>query len=117
MLLAQCQIRCQRIVKRVQRVVSSPLEVSLKTVPATWLPVIREARRGREVVRGKTKVSFRHAWVNQATTPRCRSTVGSETTNSLSVSDRIRSIRGISSRGGRAVLETLWFDSESLLVS
>ena len=41
----------------------------------------------------------------------------SETTNSLSVSDRIRSILGIFSGGGRRVLETLWFESESQLVS
>src|ERR1700684_4263182 len=41
----------------------------------------------------------------------------SETTNSLSVSDRVRSIPGIFSRGGRQVLETLWFESESQLVS
>src|SRR5258707_643257 len=40
-----------------------------------------------------------------------------ETTNSLSVSDRIHSILGIFSGGGRAVLETLWFESESQLVS
>src|SRR5215831_5851852 len=38
----------------------------------------------------------------------------SETTNSLSVSDRLRSMLGIfSSGGGRRVLETLWFESES----
>ena len=36
----------------------------------------------------------------------------SETTNSLSVSDRVRSIPGIFSGGGRRVLETLWFESE-----
>jgi hypothetical protein len=41
----------------------------------------------------------------------------SETTNSLSVSDRIRFILGIFSGGGRGVLETLWFESESQLVS
>ena len=39
----------------------------------------------------------------------------SETTNSLSVSDRVRSILGIFSSGGRGVLETLWFESESQL--
>ena len=39
----------------------------------------------------------------------------SETTNSLSVSDRVRSIPGIFSGGGRQVLETLWFESESQL--
>ncbi len=36
-----------------------------------------------------------------------------ETTNSLSVSDRVRSILGIFSGGGLWVLETLWFESES----
>jgi hypothetical protein len=41
----------------------------------------------------------------------------SETTNSLSVSDRVRSIPGIFSGGGRRVLETLWFESESQLIS
>ena len=41
----------------------------------------------------------------------------SETTNSLSVSDRIRSILGIFSGGGRAVLETLGFESESQPIS
>ncbi len=41
----------------------------------------------------------------------------SETTNSLSVSERFRSIPGIFSGGGRGVLETLWFESESQLVS
>jgi hypothetical protein len=41
----------------------------------------------------------------------------SETTSSLSVSDRVRSIPGIFSGGGRPVLETLWFESESQLVS
>jgi hypothetical protein len=41
----------------------------------------------------------------------------SETTNSLSVSDRIRSILVIFSSGGRRVLEALWFESESQLVS
>ena len=41
----------------------------------------------------------------------------SETTNSLSVSERVRSIPGIFSGGGRWVLETLWFESESQLVS
>src|SRR5215470_4547715 len=41
----------------------------------------------------------------------------SETTNSLSVFDRVRSILGIFSSGGRRVLETLWFESESQLVS
>ena len=41
----------------------------------------------------------------------------SETTNSLSVSDRVRSISGDFSGGGRQVLETLWFESESQLVS
>ena len=39
----------------------------------------------------------------------------SETTNSLSVSDRVRSIVGIFSGGGRWVLETLGFESESQL--
>ena len=37
----------------------------------------------------------------------------SETTNSLSVFDRVRSMLGIFSSGGRRVLETLWFESES----
>ena len=37
----------------------------------------------------------------------------SETINSLSVSDRVRSIPGIFSGDGRQVLETLWFESES----
>jgi hypothetical protein len=41
----------------------------------------------------------------------------SETTNSLSVSDRVRSISGDFSGGGRPVLETLWFESESQLIS
>jgi hypothetical protein len=41
----------------------------------------------------------------------------SETTNSLSVFDRVRSIVGIFSGGGRRVLETLWFESESQLIS
>ena len=41
----------------------------------------------------------------------------SETTNSLSVSDRVRSISGNFSGGGRWVLETLWFESESQLIS
>jgi hypothetical protein len=41
----------------------------------------------------------------------------SETTNSLSVSERFRSIPGIFSGGGRGVLETLWFESESQLIS
>ena len=41
----------------------------------------------------------------------------SETTNSLSVSDRVRSIPGDFSGGGRRVLETLWFESESQLIS
>ena len=41
----------------------------------------------------------------------------SETTNSLSVSERFRSIPGIFSGGGRQVLETLWFGSESQLIS
>jgi hypothetical protein len=35
----------------------------------------------------------------------------------LSVSDRVRSILGIFSGGGLWVLETLWFESESQLVS
>jgi hypothetical protein len=39
----------------------------------------------------------------------------SETTNSLSVSDRVRSILGIFSGGGLWVLETPWFESESQL--
>ena len=41
----------------------------------------------------------------------------SETTNSLSVSERFRSIPGIFSGGGRQVLETLWFESESQPIS
>src|SRR6267143_7277799 len=41
----------------------------------------------------------------------------SETTNSLSVSDRVRSISGNFSGGGRGVLETLWFESESQPIS
>ena len=41
----------------------------------------------------------------------------SETTSSLSVSDRVRSILGIFSGGGRRVLETLGFESESQLIS
>jgi hypothetical protein len=41
----------------------------------------------------------------------------SETTNSLSVSDRVRSILEIFSGGGRRVLETLGFESESQLIS
>ena len=41
----------------------------------------------------------------------------SETTNSLSVSDRVRSISGDFSGGGRGVLETLWFESESQPIS
>jgi hypothetical protein len=41
----------------------------------------------------------------------------SETTNSLSVFDRVRSISGDFSSGGRGVLETLWFESESQLIS
>ena len=41
----------------------------------------------------------------------------SETTNSLSVPDQVRSILEIFSGGGRAVLETLGFESESQLVS
>ena len=41
----------------------------------------------------------------------------SETTNNLSVSDRVRSILGIFSGGGLWVLETPWFESESQLVS
>jgi hypothetical protein len=41
----------------------------------------------------------------------------SETTNSLSASDRIRSILGVFSGGGLLVLETPWFESESQLVS
>jgi|SRR6516164_8890474 len=40
----------------------------------------------------------------------------SETTNSLSASDRVRSILGIFSSGGLWVLETPWFESESQLV-
>ena len=47
----------------------------------------------------------------------CFDAQSSETTNSLSVSDRIRSILGIFSGGGRRVLETLWFESESQLIS
>jgi hypothetical protein len=39
----------------------------------------------------------------------------SETTNSLSVSDRVRSISGDFSGDGRRVLETLWFERESQL--
>jgi len=35
----------------------------------------------------------------------------------LSVSDRVRSIPGDFSGGGRGVLETLWFEIESQLVS
>ncbi len=38
-----------------------------------------------------------------------------ETTNSLSVSGGIRSLLGIFSGGGRWVLGTLWFESESQL--
>ena len=41
----------------------------------------------------------------------------SETTNILSVSDRVRSIPGIFFGDGRRVLETLWFESESQLIS
>jgi transposase len=41
----------------------------------------------------------------------------SETTNSLSVLDRVRSILGIFSGGGLWVLETPWFESESQPVS
>jgi hypothetical protein len=41
----------------------------------------------------------------------------SDTTNSLSVSDRVRSISGDFSSGGRGVLGTLWFESESQLIS
>src|ERR1700720_2409034 len=41
----------------------------------------------------------------------------SETTNSLSVCDRVRSISGDFSGGGRRVLKTLGFESESQLVS
>jgi hypothetical protein len=37
----------------------------------------------------------------------------SESPSSLSVSDRVRSILGIFSSGGRRVLETFWFESES----
>jgi Transposase IS116/IS110/IS902 family len=40
-----------------------------------------------------------------------------EITSSLSVSDRVRSIPGIFSGGGRRVLETLGFESESQLIS
>jgi len=35
----------------------------------------------------------------------------------LSVSERVRSILGIFSGGGRRVLETPWFESESQLIS
>jgi hypothetical protein len=35
----------------------------------------------------------------------------------LSACDGVRSILGIFSGGGRRVLETLWFESESQLVS
>jgi hypothetical protein len=41
----------------------------------------------------------------------------SKTTNSLSVSERVRSISGDFSGGGRQVLKTLWFESESQLIS
>jgi hypothetical protein len=41
----------------------------------------------------------------------------SETTNSLSVFDRVRSNLEIFSSGGRGVLETLWFESESQPIS
>jgi hypothetical protein len=41
----------------------------------------------------------------------------SETTNSLSVSDQVRSTSGNFSGGGRRVLETLGFESESQLIS
>jgi hypothetical protein len=41
----------------------------------------------------------------------------SETTNSLSVFDRVRSISGYFSGGGRRVLGTLWFESESQPIS
>jgi hypothetical protein len=41
----------------------------------------------------------------------------SETTNSWSVSDRVRSLSGDFSGGGHGVLETLWFESESQLIS
>jgi hypothetical protein len=41
----------------------------------------------------------------------------SETTNSLRVSDRVHSISGDFSGGGRRVLETLGFESESQLIS
>ena len=41
----------------------------------------------------------------------------SETTNSLSVLDRVRSILEIFSGGGHRVLETLWFESESQPIS
>src|SRR6202043_2715209 len=41
----------------------------------------------------------------------------SETTNSLSVSDPVRSISGDFSGGGRRVLETPGFESESQLIS
>ena len=47
----------------------------------------------------------------------CFDAQSSETTNSLSVSDRVRSILGIFSGGGRRVLETLGFESESQLIS
>ncbi len=40
-----------------------------------------------------------------------------ETTNSLSVSDRVRSIPGSFSGGDCQVLGTLWFESESQPVS
>ena len=40
-----------------------------------------------------------------------------KTTNSMSVSDRVRSISGDFSGGGRGVLETLWFESEPQLIS
>jgi hypothetical protein len=41
----------------------------------------------------------------------------SETTNSLSVSDRVRSILGIFSGGGRGFSRHSWFESESQPVS
>jgi hypothetical protein len=41
----------------------------------------------------------------------------SETTNSLSVLIESASMLGIFSGGGRRVLETLWFESESQLIS
>jgi hypothetical protein len=44
-------------------------------------------------------------------------TWGIPCSGSLSVSDRVRSISGYFSGGGRWVLETLWFESESQLVS